>query len=218
MPLLATALIGDSDGGTPISFWPALVANVGVGAAALIDDDPRQRGLGPDGSAPETALSSRSVQGWSVKEAVRTRRFSDLMRPASKGRWARRPVVDLVPYAIDHKLEQTMAVLFFGTIGVEDHRSIFPRQFRRPHGAGHFPGRHDFGMAASLAIWAVAARLPVLIVLALALFCEGWVAILARSWRVTSGRAVSAASSVSSTPVSRSERSSGERSGLHVRR
>ena len=84
-----------------------------------MEDDPRQRGLGPDGSAPETVLSSGAAQGLSVKEAVRTTRFLGLYTACLVGSLgAFVPFVHLVPYAIDHKFEPTMAVLLLGAIGV----------------------------------------------------------------------------------------------------
>ena len=55
MPPLATALIAAFGWRDAYLVLGILVAIVGVGAAALMEDDPRQRGLGPDGSAPDSA-------------------------------------------------------------------------------------------------------------------------------------------------------------------
>jgi len=182
MPPLATALITAFGWRDAYLVLGVLVAIVGVGAAALIEDDPRRRGLEPDGSAPETAPTSRSVQGLSVKEAIRTTRFYGLYAACLVGSLgAFVPFVHLVPYAVDHKFEPTMAVLLLGTIGVGSTigrsflGSIADRMGRDVFLAGMY-----FGMAASLAIWAVAGGFPALIVFALAfgLFYGGWVAIL----------------------------------------
>ena len=112
MPPIATALIAAFGWRDAYLVLGVVVAIVGVGAAALIEDDPRQRGLRPDGGTPETAPSSQSVKGLSVKEAVRTPRFLGLYAACLVGSLgAFVPFVHLVPYAVDHKLEPTMAAL-----------------------------------------------------------------------------------------------------------
>ncbi len=182
MPPLATALIAGFGWRDAYLVLGILAAIVGVGAANLIEDDPRRRGLEPDGSAPPTALSSRPVQGLSVGEAIRTRRFLGLYAgclAGSLGVFV--PFVHLVPYAIDHKIEPATAVLLLGAIGVG---STIGRFFLG--GVADRLGRDNFltamyaGMAASLAIWEMAGGFPALILFALAfgLFYGGWVAIL----------------------------------------
>jgi len=182
MPPLATALIAAFGWRDAYLVLGILVAIVGVGAAALREDDPRQRGLGPDGSAPETVLSSEAAQGLSVKEAVRTTRFLGLYATCLVGSLgAFVPFVHLVPYAIDHKFEPTMAVLLLGAIGVGSTIGrFFLGNFADRMGRDAFLVAMYFGMAASLAIWAVAGGFAALIVFALAfgLFYGGWVAIL----------------------------------------
>ena len=182
MPPLATALIAAFGWRDAYLVLGILVAIVGVGAAALMEDDPRQRGLGPDGSAPETVLSSGAAQGLSVKEAVRTTRFLGLYTACLVGSLgAFVPFVHLVPYAIDHKFEPTMAVLLLGAIGVGSTIGrFFLGNFADRMGRDAFLVATYFGMAASLAIWAVAGGFAALIVFALAfgLFYGGWVAIL----------------------------------------
>jgi OFA family oxalate/formate antiporter-like MFS transporter len=182
MPPLATALIAAFGWRDAYLVLGILVAIVGVGAAALMEDDPRQRGLGPDGSAPETVLSSEAAQGLSVKEAVRTTRFLGLYAACLVGSLgAFVPFVHLVPYAIDHKFEPTMAVLLLGAIGVGSTIGrFFLGNFADRMGRDAFLVAMYFGMAASLAIWAVAGGFAALIVFALAfgLFYGGWVAIL----------------------------------------
>ncbi|HLZ02757.1 MAG TPA: MFS transporter [Bradyrhizobium sp.] len=182
MPPLATTLIAGFGWREAYLVLGVLVAIVGVGAAALIDDDPRHRGLGPDGSAPETAPSSRSVEGLSVKEAARTTWFVGLYAACLAGSLgAFVPFVHLVPYAVDHKIEPTMAVLLLGAIGVGSTIGrFFLGGIADRMGRDVFLAAMYFGMAGSLAIWAVAGSFLVLIVFALAfgLFYGGWVAIL----------------------------------------
>jgi MFS transporter, OFA family, oxalate/formate antiporter len=182
MPPLATALIAAFGWRDAYVVLGVLVAIVGVGAAALIEDDPRQRGLRPDGGTPETATSSQSVKGLSVKEAVRTPRFLGLYAACLVGSLgAFVPFAHLVPYAVDHKLEPTTGALLLSAIGVGSTIGrFFLGSFADRMGRDVFLVAMYFGMAASLAIWAVAGGLPALTVFALAfgLFYGGWVAIL----------------------------------------
>jgi OFA family oxalate/formate antiporter-like MFS transporter len=182
MPPLAAALIAGCGWRDAYLVLGILAAIMGVGAASLIEDDPRQRGLEPDGGAPPTALCSRSVQGLSVGEAIRTTQFLGLYAAClvgSLGVFV--PFVHLVPYAIDHKIEPAMAVLLLGAIGVGSTMGrFFLGSIADRVGRDNFLTAMYAGMAVSLAIWAMAGSFPALIIFALTfgLFYGGWVAIL----------------------------------------
>lgn len=182
MPPLASVLITAFGWREAYFVLGAIVLVVGIGAAALLEDDPRIRGLRPDGDASSAPASSRSAEGLSVKEAIRTTRFLGLYAACLLGSMgAFVPFVHLVPYAVDHKIQPTVAVLLLSAIGVG---STVGRFF-----LGNIADRMGretslvtmyLGMAASLAIWVVAGALPALLAFSLAfgLFYGGWVAIL----------------------------------------
>src|SRR5438477_12318705 len=75
MPPLATALIAALGWRDAYLALGALAAVVGGGAALLIENDPRERGLGPDGDPPRSGPQPVQAEGMSVREAVRSRRF-----------------------------------------------------------------------------------------------------------------------------------------------
>ena len=60
----------------------ALAATVGGGLALLLENDPRDRGLGPDGDPPRPGEQPARPEGASVGEAIRSRRFLASMPPA----------------------------------------------------------------------------------------------------------------------------------------
>ena len=94
-----------------------LAAVLGVGVASLIENDPRARGLAPDGDS--ISVDVQPVSGFSVREAVRTRRFLGLYAACvmcSFGIFV--PFVHLVPYALDHGVAPSLAVLLLGAVGV----------------------------------------------------------------------------------------------------
>ncbi|MFB9265296.1 MFS transporter [Bradyrhizobium erythrophlei] len=182
MPPLATWLIaslGWRDAYLVLGFFAAIV---GVGSSFLIADDPRRHGVGPDGAPLDPLASSPVRHGVSVREAVRTARFAGLYATcliSAFGVFV--PFVHLVPYAVDHQVAPAAAVLLLGTIGVG---STAGRFFLG--GIADRVGRDAFliamyvGMAASLAIWAVAGGFWPLVGFALlfGVFYGGWVAIL----------------------------------------
>jgi MFS family permease len=91
---------------------------VGAGLAFLIEDDPRGRGLGMDGDPPRVGQATSAV-GIPVSEAIRSRRFVGLYAACficAFGLFV--PFVHLVPYALDHGVDQTAAALLVGAIGV----------------------------------------------------------------------------------------------------
>jgi MFS family permease len=91
----------------------------GVGMALLIEDDPSGRGLAPDGDPLRSGERPAPAQGMSVGEAITSRRFIGLYAACficSFGLFV--PFVHLVPYAVEHGVGQTSAVLLVGAIGV----------------------------------------------------------------------------------------------------
>ena len=55
-----------------------LAAIIGGGLSLLIENDPRDRNLGPDGDPPQPAAERKLADGASVGEAIRSRRFISL--------------------------------------------------------------------------------------------------------------------------------------------
>jgi MFS family permease len=160
-----------------------LAVVVGVGMALLIENDPRDRGLGPDGDPPQPqAYSATPAAGASVREAVKSRRFVGLYVAcliSSFGLFV--PFVHLAPYALDHGVPSTSAVLLLGAIGVGSTAGRFflggladriGRQLALP--------LMSAGMALSLVVWAVSGGFWGLAVFAFAygVFYGGFVALL----------------------------------------
>lgn len=181
MPPLAAFFIDTLGWRTVYLVLGALTAIVGAGMALLIENDPRDRGLGPDGDAVQPGVQSMMPTGASVGEAVRSRQFISLYIAClicSFGVFV--PFVHLVPYALDHGVAKSSAVLL-GVIGVG---STVGRFFLG--GLADRMGRHTsllvmfIGMGLALAIWAVAASVWSLAVFAFAygVFYGGWVAVL----------------------------------------
>ncbi len=119
MPPLASRLVS-AFGWRPAYVVMGVLAMVaGVGMAALIENDPRDRGLAPDGDAPQPGAAPQRPAGFSVREAVRSRRFMGLYAAClicSFGLFV--PFVHLIPFALDHGVAQSSAVLLLGAIGV----------------------------------------------------------------------------------------------------
>jgi MFS transporter, OFA family, oxalate/formate antiporter len=96
-----------------------LAAVVGAGMALLIENDPRDRGLGPDGDPPQSGAPLMQPAGASVSEAIRSGQFVGLYATClicSFGLFV--PFVHLVPYALDHGVPQASAVLLLAVIGI----------------------------------------------------------------------------------------------------
>jgi MFS family permease len=159
-----------------------LAALVGGGTALLIENDPRDRGLGPDGDPPQAGSSAARAHGASVREAVTSRRFLGLYAAClicSFGLFV--PFVHLVPYALDHGIAQASAVLLLGIIGVGSTAGRFflgglaDRLGRRLALLAMF-----LGMALALALWAASTGFWALAVFAFAygVFYGGFVALL----------------------------------------
>jgi MFS family permease len=160
----------------------ALAAIVGAAAALMIEDDPRRRGLGPDGDPLPANASSQLPAGTPLREAIRSRRFIGLYAAClicSFGLFV--PIVHLVPYAADHGIRGSRAALLLGAIGVGSTGGRFvlgglaDRVGRRLGLALMFAG-----MACAFAIWAFTTTLWPLLVFAIVygVFYGGFVALL----------------------------------------
>ena len=159
-----------------------LAAAVGAGLAMLIENDPRDRGLGPDGDLGQPGASSMLQEGMSVRDAVRSRRFLGLYLSClicSFGVFV--PFVHLVPYARDHGVAPSSAVLLMAVIGVGSTAgrfilgSLADRMGRELSLLLMFTG-----MALALATWAISAGVWSLAAFAFVygVFYGGWVAVL----------------------------------------
>jgi MFS family permease len=96
---------------------------VGIGAALLLENDPRHRGLNPDGDStsepPQPGPVAAAAAGLSIAEAVRSKRFLGLYAAClfcALGVFV--PFVHLTPYAIDHGIAKSAAVLLVSVIGI----------------------------------------------------------------------------------------------------
>ncbi len=182
MPPLATFLIASLGWRGAYLVLGILVAIVGGGLSLLIENDPRDRNLGPDGDPPHAGARSGRTEGASVNEAIRSRRFVSLYAAnliCSFGVFV--PFVHLVPYARDHGVSAASAVLLLGIIGIG---STAGRFFLG--GLADRLGRQRSlllmfaGMALALASWVAATGLWSLGAFACAfgVFYGGWVAVL----------------------------------------
>ncbi len=136
-----------------------LAAAVGAGLAMLIENDPRDRGLWPDGDLGQPGASSVQQEGMSVRDAVRSRRFLGLYVSClicSFGVFV--PFVHLVPYARDHGVAPSSAVLLLGVIGVGSTAGRFILGSLADRMGREFSLLLMFaGMALALATWAISA-------------------------------------------------------------
>ncbi|MGN8190978.1 MFS transporter [Burkholderia sp. 22088] len=205
MPPLASTLIAQV-GWRGAYFTLAVIAVViGAGMSLLIENDPRGRGLLPDGEAAHEPGSGAQVAGRgagasvsvaagrqpvaasapagaTVREAVMSRPFASLYAAClacSFGVFV--PFVHLVPYALDHGVAPSTAVLLLGAIGVGSTAGRFflgglaDRFGRRASLLAMFAG-----MAVALVAWAGAGTVATLAAFALVfgVFYGGWVAVL----------------------------------------
>jgi MFS family permease len=182
MPPLAALLIGALGWRRAYLVLGVLAAVVGVAMALLIENDPHDRGLAPDGEPLQSGTPVRLATGFSVRDAIRSKRFAGLYAAClicSFGLFV--PFVHLIPYALDHGIPQASAVLLLGAIGVG---STLGRFFLG--GLADKWGRElalslmFAGMAFALGIWVFAAGFWGMVSFALAygVFYGGFVAIL----------------------------------------
>ncbi|WP_312016094.1 MFS transporter [Bradyrhizobium sp. JYMT SZCCT0428] len=157
MPPLATLLIEALGWRGAYLALGAIAAIVGGGMALLLENDPRARGLNPDGDPVLPGAIPAQAQGATVSEAIRSPHFVALYAAClicSFGLFV--PFVHLVPYAGDHGVAASSAVLLLGVIGIG---STAGRFFLG--GLADRIGRQTallllfIGMAGALAIWLV---------------------------------------------------------------
>jgi MFS family permease len=182
MPPLTSLLIGSLGWRGAYLALGVLALVVGGGIALLIENDPRGRGLNPDGDDLPLQGGSSPVGGASVGEAVRSGRFLSLYAAClicSFGVFV--PFVHLVPFARDHGIGAATAALLLGTIGIGSTAGRFflgaiADRIGRPRALLMM----FIGMAASLLIWAVSNQAWSLAVFAFVfgVFYGGWVAVL----------------------------------------
>ncbi|WP_105132691.1 MFS transporter [Burkholderia sp. BE12] len=184
MPPLASALIAQVGWRGAYFALAALAIVLGAGMSLLIENDPRRRGLLPDGDAAGDDGRNAAVAstGATVREAVTSRPFASLYAAClvcSFGVFV--PFVHLVPYALDHGVAPSTAVLLLGAIGVGSTAGRFflgglaDRFGRRASLLAMFAG-----MAVALLAWAGAGTVATLAAFALVfgVFYGGWVAVL----------------------------------------
>ena len=157
MPPLASFLIESLGWRGAYLALGALAAVVGSGLALLLENDPRDRGVGPDGDPLQPGATAPLPQGASLSEAIRSRRFISLYAAClicSFGVFV--PFVHLVPYAQDHGVAPAAAILLLGVIGVGSTAGRFflgglaDRMGRQSALLAMFAG-----MAAALLIWTI---------------------------------------------------------------
>jgi MFS family permease len=182
MPPLAAFLIDALGWRNAYLVLGALAALLGAGTALMIENDPRDRGLGPDGDAVQPGARSVQAAGAAVGEAIGSRRFVGLYAAClacSFGLFV--PFVHLVPYARDHGVPPASAVLLLGVIGVGSTAGRFvlgglaDRMGRRLALLATF-----LGMALALLVWALSTTLWPLAAFAFSygVFYGGFVALL----------------------------------------
>jgi len=157
MPPLATLLIEALGWRGAYLALGAIAAVLGGGMALLLENDPRARGLNPDGDPLQPGALSGRADGASVREAIRSRQFISLYAAClicSFGLFV--PFVHLVPYAGDHGVAPSSAVLLLGVIGIGSTAGRFLLG-----GLADRIGRQStllllfIGMAIALAIWLI---------------------------------------------------------------
>jgi OFA family oxalate/formate antiporter-like MFS transporter len=182
MPPLATFLIAALGWREAWLILGGLAIVLGGGMALLIEDDPHGRALNPDGDVGRPAIQPSKSDGASVWEAVRSRRFVGLYAAGlicSFGLFV--PFAHLVPYAQDHGLAPSSAIVLLGLIGVGSTAGRFvlgglaDRMGRRRALLAMF-----VGMAAALSLWTVSTGFRPLAAFAVAygVVYGGWVALL----------------------------------------
>ena len=144
MPPLATLFIAALGWREAYFVLGCFAAVVGVGLALLIENDPRNRGLAPDGDLLQSGVPLARPGGSSVREAIISHRFLGLYAAClicSFGLFV--PFVHLIPYALDHGVPQSSAVVLLGLIGVGSTAGrFFLGGSRRPVGAPTRADRH----------------------------------------------------------------------------
>lgn len=182
MPPLAAQLIQAVGWRTAYLALGALAVVIGAGLSLLIENDPSARNLGPDGDPVQPAARRRLPEGISINTAVRSSRFIGLYAAClicSFGVFV--PFVHLVPYARDHGVAPSYAVLLLGVIGVGSTAGRFFLGDLADRAGRQLTLLLMFvGMALALALWVISASLWSLAAFAFifGIFYGGWVAVL----------------------------------------
>jgi MFS family permease len=182
MPPLASLLIEMLGWRGAYLVLGGLVAVMGAGLAVLIENDPRDRGFGPDGDPQQSGAAPLRREGSSVREAIRSRRFIGLYASClicSFGVFV--PFVHLLPYARDHGVAPSSAVLLLGVIGVGSTAGRFFLGGLADRMGRQFSLLLMFiGMAFALLTWVVSVDIWSLAAFAFlyGVFYGGWVAVL----------------------------------------
>jgi MFS family permease len=118
-PPLASSLIAAWGWRETYLILGGIAVVAGAGMALLIENDPRDRGLLPDGEILHQAAQPTQSSGSSIADAIRSRRFIGLYvacLACAFGVFV--PFVHLAPYAMDHGIAKTSAILLVSVIGV----------------------------------------------------------------------------------------------------
>jgi MFS transporter, OFA family, oxalate/formate antiporter len=182
MPPVAAFLINAFGWRETYLIFGVFAAVVGGGLAFLIEDDPRGRGLGPDGDPMPAGSQPVTRAKASMLAAVKSPRFAGLFVASLLGSFGVFvPFVHLVPYALDHGVPQAAAVLLLGAIGVGSTAGrFFLGGLAARLGRSLSMALMITGMALAFAVWFLSVNLWSLAVFALlyGLFYGGWVALL----------------------------------------
>lgn len=182
MPPLASLLIASVGWRGAYLALGVIALVLGGGLSLLIENDPKDRGLGPDGDPPRDRHGATNAAGASVREAVRSMRFVGLYVSClicSFGAFV--PFVHLVPYARDHGVAASSAVLLLGIIGAGSTAGrFFLGALADRMGRDRSLIVVLTGMAFAMAIWAIATNVWALAAFAFVygVFYGGWVAVL----------------------------------------
>ena len=182
MPPVAAFLINAVGWRETYLIFGVFAAVVGGGLAFLIEDDPRGRGLGPDGDPVPVDAQPAARANASMLTAVKSPRFAGLFVASLLGSFGVFvPFVHLVPYALDHGVPQSAAVLLLGAIGVGSTAGrFFLGGLADRLGRSLSLAAMIAGMALAFVIWFFSVNLWPLTIFALVygLFYGGWVALL----------------------------------------
>jgi MFS family permease len=182
MPPLAASLIDACGWRGAYLVLGCFAAAAGGGMALLVEDDPRRRGMGTDGDPLRLDAQAAQPAGPSVGDALRSRRFIALCAASLLGSFGVFvPFVHLVPYALDHGIPQSSAVLLMAAIGIGSTSGRFflggiADRLGRPLSLVVMVG----GMALAFLLWAFSESFWPLAAFAFAfgLFYGGWVALM----------------------------------------
>ena len=181
-PPLAAFLIGTWGWRDAYLVLGGLALIIGAGMALLIQNDPREHGLGPDGEPIAKETGTAQASGSSILDAIKSGRFIALYAAClacSFGVFV--PFVHLTPYATDHGIAKTSAVLLVSVIGIGSTVGRFflgglaDRFGREVSLVGMFAG-----MALALVIWLSSTQFWPLAIFAFIFGTAygGWVALL----------------------------------------